>query len=129
MIALRKALVLLAHAFVVWIVCGATIGIGRTFLTLDATLAVHAVIAPAISALVALFYVKRFNYTPPLQTALAFLAFALLTDAGLVAPVFEKSYAMFASVWGTWIPLASIFLAAFVAATLAQEYAHRQVRR
>jgi hypothetical protein len=66
MISLRKALVLLAHALVVWIVCGVTIGIGRTFMTMDATLAVHAVVAPTVSALVALFYVKRFNYTTPL---------------------------------------------------------------
>jgi hypothetical protein len=66
------------------------------------------------------FYVKRFNYTTPLQTAVAFFAFAIFADAGLVAPVFEKSYAMFASVWGTWVPLASIFLAAFVAGTLAR---------
>jgi hypothetical protein len=50
----------------------------------------------------------------------AFFAFAIFADAGLVAPVFEKSYAMFASVWGTWVPLASIFLAAFVAGTLAR---------
>jgi hypothetical protein len=104
MISLRKAFVLLTHALVVWIVCGATIGIGRTVLTPDATLGVHAVVAPAVSALAAFFYAKRFNYTPPLQTALPFVVFALVADAGLVAPVFEKSYAMFASVWGTWIP-------------------------
>lgn len=79
---------------------------------LNSVLALHAVIAPAASSLSALLNFKRFNFTTPLQTAAVFFGFVLVADAALVAPVFEKSYAMFASIWGTWIPIVSIFLAA-----------------
>jgi hypothetical protein len=52
-------------------------------------------------ALLSLLYFRRFACTTPLQTA-------------VVAPVFEKSYAMFASPLGTWIPFALIFAATYV---------------
>ncbi len=38
-----------------------------------------------------------------------FIIFIVGMDAGLVAPVFEKSYEMFKSVLGTWIPFGLIF--------------------
>jgi hypothetical protein len=47
--------------------------------------------APVFTALVSLFYYKKFYYTTPLVTALCFLLFVFVMDAGLVAPVFEKS--------------------------------------
>jgi hypothetical protein len=34
-------------------------------------------------------------------------------DAFVVAPLIERSYAMFRSPFGTWIPFASIWLASF----------------
>ena len=55
----------------------------------------------------------------PFRTALSFLLFVMAMDAGLVAPVFEGSYAMFASVLGTWIPFLLIFLGADVAGVVA----------
>jgi hypothetical protein len=38
----------------------------------------------------------------------------MVMDAGIVAPVFEKSYVMFKSVLGTWIPFILIFLATYI---------------
>ncbi len=35
-------------------------------------------------------------------------------DAGLVAPVFEKSYDMFRSLIGTWIPFILIFISTYL---------------
>lgn len=106
--------IVLIHAFIVWALCGATIGIGRSVIGMERTLIVHAVAAPVFAALVSLVYYKKINYTTPLQTALVFLFFVMAMDAGLVAPVFERSYAMFASVLGTWIPFGLIFLATLV---------------
>ena len=88
---------------------------------MDRTLTVHAIVAPAASAVVASAYFKRSNHTTPLRTASAFLAVALMADAGLVAPLFEKSYAMFGSIRGTWLPLASIFLAAVITGNLTTD--------
>ena len=36
-------------------------------------------------------------------------------DALVVAPLFERSFAMFRSVIGTWLPFATIFLASWAA--------------
>jgi hypothetical protein len=36
----------------------------------------------------------------------------------VVAPIFERSYAMFRSLNGTWVPFASIFLASLAAGIL-----------
>jgi hypothetical protein len=81
---------------------------------MDATLVVHAVGAPIGFALLSLLYFKRFGCTTPLETATAFLAVVIAMDAFLVAPVFERSYAMFASPLGTWIPFALIFAATYL---------------
>ena len=101
----KKVIVILIHAFIVWALCGAVIGIGRSITTIELTLILHAIGAPVFAALASLVYFKKFNYTTPLQTAIIFLLFVITMDAGLVAPVFEESYEMFRSVLGTWIPL------------------------
>lgn len=41
-------------------------------------------------------------------------AFVIGLDATVVAPVFEKSYAMFASILGRWLPFPSIFAATYL---------------
>jgi hypothetical protein len=41
------AFVLVLHAFVIWLGCGLTVAIGRGTLGLDATLQLHAIVAPA----------------------------------------------------------------------------------
>jgi hypothetical protein len=116
----KKISILLIHAFVVWGLCGATIGIGRAVTTLETTLIIHAIGAPVFAALVSLVYYKRFNYTSPLQTAFIFLFFVMIMDAGIVAPVFERSYEMFKSVLGTWIPFGLIFLSTYVTGLIVE---------
>lgn len=108
------AVVVLPHALAGWAYCGMLIGVGRRLLSLDAALVVHAVGAPVGFALISLLYFKRFVCTTPLQTAVAVLAVVVGMDVFLVAPVFEGSYAMFASPLGTWIPFALIFAATYL---------------
>jgi len=103
-----------AHAVVGWAYCGAIIGVGRQFLSIHTTLIVHAIGAPLGFALISFFYYRRYAFTSPLQTAAAFLGFVVALDVFLVAPVFEKTYAMFASVLGTWIPFALIFAVTYL---------------
>ncbi len=110
----KKTMILLIHAVIVWALCGATVGIGRSFFSMELTLIIHAVGAPIIAALVSLVYYRRFNHATPIQTASVFLLVVVVLDAGLVAPVFEKSYGMFKSVLGTWIPFALIFLSTYI---------------
>jgi hypothetical protein len=77
--------------------------------------------------LISLFYFRRYAFTSPLQTAAAFLGVVVL-DLFLVAPVFEKSYAMFSSVLGTWIPFALIFAATYVTGRFNLSKSRRQMQ-
>jgi hypothetical protein len=111
---LSGVVAMLLHALAGWAYCGLLIGVGRRFLSMRATLAVHAIGAPIGFGLLSLLYFKRFASTTPLQTAVVFLSVVIAMDAFLVAPVFERSYAMFASPLGTWIPFALIFSATYL---------------
>jgi hypothetical protein len=107
-------IVLLVHPLIVWALCGAIMGIGRAVTTLDNTLIIHAIGAPMVTALISWVYFTRFGYTPPLQTAVIFVGVVIGMDALLVAPVFEKSFEMFTSLLGTWVPFALIFLSTYL---------------
>ena len=106
---IRKIFITLAHAFVGWALCGATMGIGMATMTMNGALIVHAVAAPIFFTIVSLVYFNKFNYTTPLQTALIFTAFVMAMDFFVVALIINRSLEMFASLLGTWIPFALIF--------------------
>jgi hypothetical protein len=42
----------------------------------------------------------------------------MLLDAGIIAPLAEKSFVMFTSILGTWIPFGLIFLATYLVGML-----------
>ncbi len=110
---LKKLVVLLAHALVGWALCGSIIGIGQSLTTMENTLIIHAIGVPVIFSLLSLSYFRFFNYTTPLQTALIFTGLAMLMDFFVIALFVEKSFAMFASILGTWIPFTLIFLSTY----------------
>ena len=110
----RTLVVLSLHAFVIWLACGLTIALGREVLGMETTLIIHAIAAPAFAAIVSFVYFEHFRLTAPLPTAAFFTLFIVLMDALFVAPIFEKSYAMFSSPLGTWLPLVSIFAATYL---------------
>lgn len=90
----------------------------RQAFSLQTALIVHAIGAPVGFALISRFYFRRFAFTTPLQTAITFLSLVAALDLFLVASVFEKSYVMFNSVLGTWLPFALIFAATYVTGLL-----------
>ncbi len=90
---------------------------GRPALGLEKTLKVHAIVAPLYAALVSFVYFTRFRAVTPLAAAAFFTGFIVVLDGALVAPVFEKSYSMFSSVLGTWLPFLSIFAASYLTGT------------
>ena len=109
----REVGILLSHAFVAWALCSATMMIGLAVTTETTALIVHAIAAPIFSAAVAWSYFRRFAFTTPFQTALVFVSFVVLVDFFLVALVIERSFEMFASPLGTWIPFTLIFLSVY----------------
>lgn len=113
-----RVAVILAHGIVGWAFCGAIIGISRQLFSMETTLLIHTIGAPVGFALLSLFYFRKFAFTSPIQTAILFLSIVVALDLFLVAPVFEKSFAMFGSVLGTWIPFALIFTATLITGLL-----------
>lgn len=109
----RKILTLLVHAFVGWVLCAATMGIGMATISPQSALIVHAIGAPIYFAIVSLNYFKRFNYTTPLQTALIFTGFVITVDFFVVALLIYGSLEMFNGLLGTWIPFALIFISTY----------------
>jgi hypothetical protein len=111
---IQKIAILLVHAFVGWALCAATMGIGMAATTLDNALLIHAIAAPVFFFLVSLVYFKKFNFTTPLHTGLIFVAFVILMDFFVVAMLINRSFDMFASWLGTWVPFALIFLSTYM---------------
>ena len=110
----KKISTTVIHAFAGWVLCAATMGIGLTTTSLHNTLIIHAFGAPIFFALVSLVFFKKFNYTTPLKTALIFVGFVIIVDFFVVALLINRSLDMFASVLGTWVPFALIFLSSYV---------------
>ncbi len=111
---LNKILIILAHAFVGWMLCAATMGIGMAVTTLNTALVIHAIAAPIFFCGISLIYFRKFNYTTPLQTAVCFLAFVVAMDFFVVAMLINRSFDMFASPLGTWLPFALIFASTYL---------------
>ena len=116
----QKTTIVLAHAFVGWMLCAATMGIGMAVTTLDNTLVIHAIGAPIFFAIVSLVYFRKFNFTTPLQTAVIFVAFVIAMDFFVVAMLINRSFEMFTSLLGTWIPFALIFTSTYLTGMLIE---------
>lgn len=111
---LKQISIILILGAIGWALCGAIIFIGRSLTDMQTTLIAHAIGAPVIFTLISLLYFSRFNYTSPLQTAIAFFAIVVLLDFFLVALIIERSMDMFRSLLGTWIPWVLIFLSTYL---------------
>ena len=105
----KQRLILVAHAFVSWSLCTAAMMIPMALVSVEFALVVHAIGAPIFAGAVSWNYYRRYGYTTPLQTALVFVGFVIIVDFFLVALVIERSFEMFTSPLGTWIPFALIF--------------------
>lgn len=117
---MRVYISLLACALVVWAFCGAIMGIGRAVTSLEATLMLHLVGAPLGAGVMAWVFHRFVGEVSPVGVAGTFVGVSLFLDLALVAPVFERSFEMFASVIGLWLPQALIFLAAWLVGRAAQ---------
>lgn len=106
---------LLGASLVLWGACGGVIAIGRRIWSLRTTLYVHLIAAPAFAYLLATFHKLLFPGFDPLLRAGVMTGVVMVLDISIVAPLFERSFAMFRSFLGTWIPMAAIFLASWAA--------------
>lgn len=122
-----QVVVILLLGLLGWALCGAIMFVGMALTTIDTTLIAHAVGAPLIFGLISWFYFARLCYTGPLATALVFLGIVVFMDVFFVAMVINRSFEMFTSPLGTWIPFALIFLATYVTGLRMQAGRHSDV--
>jgi len=105
---------IVVHATVGWGLCGMAIAVGRKVTTLRNALIAHAIAAPIIFAVVSAAYFQWFGGTAPAATAATFVAIVIFLDVFVIALLVEKSFEMFRSVLGTWLPFALIFFATWL---------------
>jgi hypothetical protein len=109
---------LLVAAVSVWSLCGAVMGVGRQLWSTKTAIAIHLPAAPIFAFVVAATHRWLFPEFDPLSRAIVMIGVVVLLDAAVVAPLMERSFEMFRSVIGTWLPFALIFLAAWIAGLL-----------
>ena len=124
----NKSFILILHALIGWAVCAAIIGIGFQFTSKENTLIIHAVGAPIVFGLLSWNYFRKYHYTSPLLAACIFLGLAVILDFFLVAMVIQKSFIMFRSALGTWIPFLLIFLSTYIVGQLFRRRSCRAMR-
>jgi hypothetical protein len=110
----KEVVIVLAHGLVGWALCGAIMWIGMAVTSMEITLSAHALGAPVVFCAVSLIYFSVFNYTTPLRTAIVFVGVVVFMDVFLVALIIERSFEMFTSLLGTWIPWALIIASTFL---------------
>jgi hypothetical protein len=111
---LKRGLVVILFAFLGWLLCFATIGIGMALTSIQTALVIHAIAAPIIFTSLSLVYFKKYNYTSPFVTAIIFIGFVVFMDFFVVALAINHSFEMFTSFIGTWLPFVLIFLSTFI---------------
>jgi hypothetical protein len=126
---LRRALTLLAHALVVWALCGATMAIALQVTSEERALVAHAVAAPVAAAIVSAVYYGAFAYTSPIATAAAVTGVVATLDLLVVALLVQGSLDMFRSVMGVWLPLTLVFVQTAVSGYVARFSERQRPRR
>ena len=119
------AAVAIAHGLAGWALCGATMGVGLKLTTVATALILHAIAAPGIFTAVSLAYFRRPVSWSPLLAATTFLGVVIVMDVGVVALLVERSFAMFGSVLGTWLPFLLIFVSTWWTGTAVRRVTHR----
>ena len=117
---MKKALIILIHAFIGWAFCAAIMAIGPLLTTMNNTLIAHLILGPIGFGILSAIYHRKFGYTRPIITALTFLLFVIGMDFFLVGLIILKNIEMFTSMIGVWLPFALIFLFTWGAGLLIQ---------
>jgi hypothetical protein len=123
---MRRVAVAVVYGFVGWILCGATMGVGMKIAGLRTALIVHALAAPGIFAALSFSYFHRPDSWPPFRAATIFLGVVVAMDTLVVALLVERSFAMFESILGTWLPFLLIFVSTWWTGLAVRWSAHQQ---
>ena len=99
----------LAYGITGWGLCAILMAGLQAIASQGVAITLHAVAAPFIFGALAWGYFAARGAREPLGVAVAFTAIVAVLDAVVVAALFLHSFAMFASIAGTWLPFVLIF--------------------
>jgi len=125
----KAILPLIMYGFIGWAFCAATMGISMAITSPTAALWIHATLAPLYFIGLTRLYYRTSGRPSPLTTSLFFVCFVIFIDFFLVALVILHSFDMFASLLGTWIPFALIFLSSYLTGVVAQRRKAAAIRQ
>jgi len=95
-------------AVLAWFACALTFAVTRALLGVGPAAAVHLAAAPVIGGMATWLLWRHPRHPGAAGTAITLAGTAALLDAIVVAPFLDRSFAMFGSALGTWLPLALI---------------------
>ncbi len=120
---MRRCVSLIGHGLLGWAICGATVVVGRQIFSMTLTLWIHALVAPTAFGWLSWHHVRKYPGASPVAMALTMVGLVVGMDALVVAPILERSYEMFRSVLGTWVPFALIFASTYCVTAAARSRA------
>ncbi len=109
---------LLGLGLLLWALCGGVMAVGRRLWTLTTALRVHLAAAPVAAFVVSAVHALIAPEFGIVLRAGVMTGLVFTLDLLVVAPIFERSYAMFRSPVGTWIPFVLIFAASLAGGIL-----------
>jgi len=109
-----SALRLIGYGVVGWALCTVTMLVLLQVTSTTVALVAHAIAAPIYFVVLAGRYFGARGAREPLEVAATWTGSVVLLDATLIAGVVLRSFEMFGSVLGTWLPLALIFVASWL---------------
>ena len=116
---------MVACGLVGWALCGVTVSVGMKLTTLEVALILHALATPVIFTAISLVYFRRVHSWSPLRTAVVFLGVVMVMDVFVVSLLIERSFEMFASILGTWLPFLLIFISTWWTGLAVRRSPHR----
>jgi hypothetical protein len=99
---------LVAHGVLGWALCAAAMAILVAVSPHDIALVIHATAAPVVFAGIAWHDFRAPGARGAPGAALAFVAIVTLLDVVVIAGLVQRSFAMFGSMIGLWVPLGLI---------------------
>jgi hypothetical protein len=92
------------YAFAGWLLCAVVMFAGMKVNSLQNALIIHAVAAPLIFAIITKIYLIGHPKISAVKLAITFTGFVIFMDIFVVAMLINKSFAMFSSILGAWLP-------------------------
>jgi hypothetical protein len=100
-------------------------GVGMKVTTLEVALVLHAIAAPVIFTCISLAYFHHVDSWAPVRAAAAFLGVVAVMDVFVVALLIERSFEMFGSILGTWLPFVLMFISTWCTGLAVRRASHR----